>query len=722
MRMPRRHRFIFTFVAFFSIHTPLFAAPNSPLYSLALEDLLNVQVITASKYKENIQDSPGNLYVYSTKKIKERGYRNITDLLQGLPGVHVQLFSILGPYNTVSFRGAMGNNKFLILQNGVRISSPGGEITAIGHNYPLYHAKQVEVLMGPDSVVYGADAFMGVINIITHNSNSEEIAPNRNTVFVSAGEDGYQRHNGNAYYKISDSSHVNLGAQFYNSQTLAFAEDFPELYTPENQNHDFPDNRAKHAYIDAQLSRKWQIGINYATHTNSTDFTARPGFSSFSNDAIENIAQTSVYSRFSTQIFDELNSQTLMTAMVYELKNDSHFNNLFSGYSPGYKYAKTTRYSLNQDFDFQLHEKHLVSGGLVYDHFDTIPKGPDLPSPYDTTRSTTNQNLFYGGTSLPIAFFDQQYHNTGAYIQDNWSVSKTFRLVSGLRYDRHSIYGDELNPRISAIYRGDKKSVFKVLYGHAFLAPGPDQAFASFGSFTGSQNSEGEWLSNPFARFRVPNPDLNPERVKTLELSYENWLSDTTHIKVVPFLSKINDVILLSNDETPDQAIPGASLIQTNKFENVGTSEIRGLDISIESTSNGIAWQAQNWLYLSYMDGSVDGPSGKSDLPMIANEKVTMGSAITYKQSLQLTTKLFWVGKANSNRDPNTGEIVTVPSHFLMDIHSSYHLGQSVSLVLEIRNLFDRKYVHAPFPPAFPSYRAAPQPGRLITFGVEFNF
>ncbi len=721
MRMPFRHRFTFAFLSFFS-PTPLFADPSASLYTLPLEDLLNVQVITTSKYKENIQDSPGNLYVYSAKKIKQRGYQNITDLLQSLPGVHVQQFSILGPYNTVSFRGAMGNNKFLILQNGVRISSPGGEITAIGHNYPLYHAKQVEVLMGPASVVYGADAFMGVINIITHDSRSAKIEKNQHTLLISAGEDGYQRHNGNAHYRISDTTHLNLGAQRYNSQSLTFAEDFPDLYIPENQDHDFPDNTAQHAYIDAQLWDKWQLGINYATHTNSTDFTARPGFSSFSNDAVENIEQTSGYSRFSTQLFETLNSQTLLTAIVYELKNDSHFNNLFSGYSPGYKYAKTTRYSLNQDFDLQIHDKHLVSGGLVYDRFDTIPKGPDLPSPYDTKRSTTNQNLFYRGTTLPIEFFDQQYHNAGAYIQDNWSVNEKFRLVSGLRYDRHSIYGDELNPRISAIYRGDKKSLFKVLYGHAFLAPGPDQAFASFGSFTGAQNTDGEWLSNPFARFRVPNPDLNPERVKTLELSYENWLSDTTHIKVVPYLSKIHDVILLSNDETPDQVIPGASLIQTNKFENEGKSEIRGLDISIENTGSGDTWTTQNWLYLSYMDGSVDGPSGKSDLPMIANEKITAGSTLRYRDALQLTTKLFWVGKANSNRDPNTSEIVTVPSHFLMDVSGSYQLSQSMSFVLEIRNLFDRKYVHAPFPPAFPSYRVAPQPGRLMSVGLEFNF
>jgi len=141
--------------------TPLDARELNTLLSLSLEDLMNVEVTTTSKYKESIADSPANIYVFSRKQLQERGYRNLGDLLQGLPGVHLQNFSSVGLYNIVTFRGALGNNKFLILQDGVRLSSPAGERTVISNNYPLYYAKQSAVLRQTNRNINGT-GFGGV--------------------------------------------------------------------------------------------------------------------------------------------------------------------------------------------------------------------------------------------------------------------------------------------------------------------------------------------------------------------------------------------------------------------------------------------------------------------------------------------------------------------------------------------------------------------------------
>ncbi len=106
--------------------------------------------------------------------MQERGYRTIEDVLKGLPGVDVLNHVHPDSKNVVTIRGVTGNNKFVILQDGIRISSPTGETNLqISENYPLYMARQVEILSGPASALYGADAFTGVINIITESPTTE---------------------------------------------------------------------------------------------------------------------------------------------------------------------------------------------------------------------------------------------------------------------------------------------------------------------------------------------------------------------------------------------------------------------------------------------------------------------------------------------------------------------------------------------------------------------
>ena len=157
------------------------------IVNMSLQELLQLDVTTTSKFHEDISDSPASLHVFTAEQIDHRGYRNLADLLKAVPGVHYSLFTISDTYNSINLRGVAGNTKFLILQDGVRISSAAGESFPVGYNYPLYYAKQVEVLLGPSSVVYGADAFMGVVNIITQDEKSRDV----NEVSLYYGSDNY---------------------------------------------------------------------------------------------------------------------------------------------------------------------------------------------------------------------------------------------------------------------------------------------------------------------------------------------------------------------------------------------------------------------------------------------------------------------------------------------------------------------------------------------------
>ncbi len=701
------------------ICSPLEAQEVESLLLLSLEELMNVEVTTTSKYNEQITDSPANIYVFDRKQIQQRGYRNLEDLLQGLPGVRLQKYSIPGIYNTVTVRGVMGNNKFLILQDGVRLSSPAGETTAIANNYPLYYAKRVEVLMGPASVVYGADAFLGVINIITPGNDDEDLGE----ISLSAGTDEYGYGYANMHHNFNSDSSMNMGIQGFRSQEYQFAEDFPDLYDVPGKSYDFDDTKEYQFFINYRPNDAWQFGLNHANHSASTDFTARPSFSAFDKGATEQIRQTTLYGRFTTDLGVGLRSSTLLTLMNYEVDEDSYFNNNFTGGVPGYKYANSDRISVNQDFEYQLDKKHLLSGGLVYDHFETIPKGANLPSPYNTSQGPGAQNQFYPNTTLPIQFFDRDYHTAGAYIQDNWKIDNQWRLVAGARFDYNSFYGNSSNPRASLIYKYDDRNLFKLLYGRAFLAPAPDQASTSFGSFTGAQNGSGEWLSTPFG-FRVPNPDIKPERIQTLELNYEHWFNKNTHLKAVPFYNHIDDAILRKADSVPDQAIPGADLQSTFKFDNVGETETYGIELSINNLIDSGKWNFQNWGNFCYTDGELKKSGLKTELPMVSKYKLTAGTTVTYNKTYLLTPKLYWIGTTESNQpDPaDNKKLLHVPSYFLMDMHAEAKVTATFTVKLDVYNLFDKTYTNAPF--ANPSFtlNRAPQTGRLTTMTLNYQF
>ncbi|MBN1961485.1 MAG: TonB-dependent receptor plug domain-containing protein [Deltaproteobacteria bacterium] len=96
---------------------------SSNLNAFSLEDLLNIEIITASNKAEKSSDAPGTVIIVTADDILNRGYNDLADLLRDLPGIdlveHAGRFGEL-----VTIRGIEGNDRFLVLINGHRINSP----------------------------------------------------------------------------------------------------------------------------------------------------------------------------------------------------------------------------------------------------------------------------------------------------------------------------------------------------------------------------------------------------------------------------------------------------------------------------------------------------------------------------------------------------------------------------------------------------------------------
>ncbi|WP_114327020.1 TonB-dependent receptor plug domain-containing protein [Candidatus Colwellia aromaticivorans] len=697
-------------------------AKEDNLINLSLEESINSQIITSSKYLEKAVDSPANIHIITAKQIKDRGYKNLEDLLRNMLSVDLQEYAAIGNYNVISMRGARSNNKFLILKDGVRLSTPAGEINAIANNYPLYFAKRVEVLIGPASVTYGADAFAGVINIISSDKDNADYTQ----VSVSVGDAHYL--NGNAQYSrlFNNGVFVNIGIQGHYSQELNFSDNYPELYNDNSIDYNFKNTENFQFFADTTITENYSMGVFHSKITYSSDFTATPESSSFDHSSLEE-SLTNIYASFNYTFNEKLQTQTLFTYQLFTLGNASHVNNIFTHYTKQYKYGRTARYSLNQDLTYQLNQSHLLSGGIVYDYFDIIPRSPNLAEPYEADNKPDEQILFYPNTELAVEFFQHRDESVGFYLQDNWQINDKWRQVIGIRYDHHSLYGGTVSPKLSTIYQADAHNVFKLLYAHSFLTPSSSQAFNSAGSFTGEKNEQDEWLSSPLTAFSVPNEQLQPETLKSLELNYEHWFNPQSTIKFAPFYNKINNVIIGSNDETAKQAISGAYLTKTSSYKNSGQSTAYGIDISINSTISYDKSNTEYWLALSYIDGELTEQGIETDLPLIAHYKIKTGLTFNYQNNhyrYVFSPTLRWISNTTGNNlvINSQNERTEIDSYFVVDLHGEAQLTNNLTLKLTVNNLLDEKYYHAPFDSDLVAFNKAPQVGRLVFATVEYGF
>lgn len=192
---------------------------NLPLDVLKAQDIIagrastNVEVISASRSSKRIKDLPITIHVVTQEEIRRNGYITLVDVMKSVPGVRVSQPGSGIDGETFLFRGQVGNYYTKILINNIPIQPGVAGGIAIGAQLPIAQAKQIEIIYGPASAVYGADAMTGVINIITDSPNSRSFAQAN----VTLGEYGYQHFNFMAGGKAGKNKNI-LKYTFYGNR------------------------------------------------------------------------------------------------------------------------------------------------------------------------------------------------------------------------------------------------------------------------------------------------------------------------------------------------------------------------------------------------------------------------------------------------------------------------------------------------------------------------
>ncbi len=673
------------FTICFSLLMPLLAGAQNDssrdvakLLSLSMEELMNIKVVTASGYLQTTSEAPSTITVITAQQIMERGYEQLEDALRDVPGIDMIHINGYAP-TLIYFRGMYGaeNLRALLMIDGIAENNILGSNDMAGPAYSLHNVERVEIVWGPVSALYGANAFGGVINIISKK-----------------GEDINGLHAEQGFGSFNTSfQKLNLGLK---KGKFEFAV-AGTLYSTDGPKFRNRDPNYSGSYIDKANSlniavsyyakkskttfgyRSYITPMGWGTYSNSP--TAYLGLPSqgYNNQGLIGVVQRDIrgeksgldesYLRtgFIQHEFKPTEKLNLLGRIVYRETGTGQNSYIYATLSstrllrlPITSYSN--RVSGELAADYSLSEEHRFSAGVQFFQ-DNVEAGArqvtlDFNTIYLMDGRDTLLNL--NSTFLPRVYDIR--NNFGSYFQYvlNTDLLTKTSFTAGVRYDRNSYFGDAVSPRITIVNQPTEKWTFKFQFGKAFRSP---------------TNLEIHQAPSTF--------QLKQEKIKTYEANAIYAPSKKLRLQLNGFYNRLTDVIVLTNLSgfTPNK---NPAVFTIYGAEGIG-------EMSITKNISGFV----NLTYQhAWGKNLVTGNSGK--LPGVASIKGNAGMTAHVEDLFTISLTGNWVGE---RRGQKTNPYGNVKGYFLTNcvISAGKLFKERVTVSVNIHNLFNIKWLDPGF-------------------------
>src|SRR5664280_2750936 len=483
------------------------AKNSADLTSLSLEALMEIEiptVIGASKFEQKETEAPASVTVITSDEIKRYGYRTLADVLQSVQGFYVSYD------RNYSFLGSRGvnlddfNSRILLLVNGHRLNNNLTDGAAIGTDFMLDVdlIDHVEIIRGPSAVLYGNNAFFGVINVITRQGKQVDGAE------VSAEYGQYDSYKGRVTYGKSFTN----GFQFLLSGSWYDSAGPDRLFYKEYNTP--PQNNGIAQNLDGDSSKSLFGSFSFGDLTLEGGFITRTKenptaqFSStFDDPRLQTTDDRSYTSLKYAHSFPEIVD---VTAQVYYDRCDFEIG-YPTAIGPGATFFSKEKdagewWGTEVQLNKRLWERHTITLGAEY---------------RDDFRQ--HQEVFDPASGTVFTGANRDRQSYGVYLQGDFAVLTNLHLNGGVRYDQIGDFAPAYNPRLALIYNPWEKSTFKAIYGTAFRPP----------TFTE--------LSDP--RFQ----NIKPEEITSYELVYEQEIGRHLRSSLDGSYNQMNHLIVFDS-------------------------------------------------------------------------------------------------------------------------------------------------------------------------------
>lgn len=533
------------------------------LMELSPAELANISVSIASGTAKSLAHSAAVTSVITSEQIATMGATELHEVLETVPGIHATIQPVTGDYS-YTMRGIRNdtNAEVLLLMNGTRFSVPYQGTHMAGMIIPVENIQRVEVIRGPGSALYGADAFAGVINIVTKKAADLDGVTvgarggNADTK-TSWGQYGGQwqgwdvaaslqyNHNGIDPDRIIEGDAQSLFDQNNLINTQASLAPGPMQTQNERWN----------GHLNLQR-KHWDLGF---WAFNEADFGFRAGTSgALDNQGRGNGSNYLADARYSTE--DDLGDWELQAhasflhtdvlANIYNfpagsilpigadgnviVNTETPINGLVL-FPEGMRFLPritNTVPSLELTGIYKGFNNHVLRmiTGFRHESLNTTELrnygvGVINAASLDPNSINTAGNM-QDVTGTPFTFLSDHQRNIWSLAgQDEWQFAPNWHLTAGLRFDHYSDFGSTLNPRAALIWDITPQLTSKILYGQAYRAP----------SFL-EQHQTNSPLYNG-------NPALKPETIETTELAFDYRPSQNLRTTLNLFHYSLKDLI-----------------------------------------------------------------------------------------------------------------------------------------------------------------------------------
>ncbi|KZN38653.1 hypothetical protein N480_13440 [Pseudoalteromonas luteoviolacea S2607] len=646
------------------------AASQEDIFELSFEELLDVNITLATKTKETSTSVPSSITVFNQQHIQLLGVANVYELMNFVPGMQSTRGDWVGAVPKEHARGIyLDSGNVLVMLNGQRLNeSSFGKASVYTPFIPVEVVERVEFIRGPGSALYGSNAFLGVMNIVTRK--------NDNIVMAAIGDRGMYQGAASIHQAFESGLEFSANASLYRDDGDKYFEAGVK---------DPVDGR----FLEIEL--KWQ-NWRFAVHNTETRLDEFINLSGESKENEYTSRNFGMQLEFENEISDSLSNKTKLEFIKHDIKSSGQIataeqlgleHGLFVG--PRWQSRDLT---LNSELIYDHSESlNIILGGEY--SWEEQSRADVYTNYYDPVRQEVipAEEFYLGGLEVinnyaPFTSLKQDFDSYAAYVQAKYIFNDKVTVFAGARFDDVLDIDKKLSPRLAVIYQLNPVHTFKLQYGESFRVPVSNEL-----------NSNDEVTQG--------NPNLKAEYVKTTELVWhiqdKNWQVD-----LVVFDNELEDFINL---------IPVDEAQTRFTFDNVFETSMQGIEFSGTLHISDNAWLSST--FTQYIDLPFN-PSYKKFGSLVFNFK---------SGQFQYSVNGLWrdgitVIPFELPDDPDFSPYRQA-SHWLFGATVSWQLDDKQGVALQIQNVFDKET------DAFDPRRydgRVPQKGRQLRMRYTYQF